>query len=191
MNEATGTCTAEIGVIGGSGLYEFLTDAVQIEVDTPFGRPSDPIVVGAVMGRQVAFVPRHGADHRWPPHRIPYRANLWALRSLGVGQILAPCAVGTLCHDRPIGSLVIPDQVIDRTSGRASTYFDGPPAGVVHVSFADPYCPTGRAAVSERGAGSWLGALHRGHPRGDRGPALLQPRGVALVCRSRARRSSG
>jgi 5'-methylthioadenosine phosphorylase len=138
---------AEIGVIGGSGLYQFLTDAVQVEVDTPFGPPSDPLVVGEVAGRRVAFVPRHGADHRWPPHRIPYRANLWALRALGVGQVLAPCAVGSLRHDRPIGALVIPDQVVDRTSGRCGTFFDGPPAGVVHVSFADPYCPAGRAAA--------------------------------------------
>lgn len=156
MAVRTGTSAAEIGVIGGSGLYEFLADAVEVEVETPFGPPSDPIVIGDVMGRQVAFVPRHGADHRWPPHRIPYRANLWALRALGVGQILAPYAVGSLRQDRPIGSLVLPDQVVDRTSGRAGTFFDGPPAGVVHVSFADPYCPTGRGVVAERaGAGGW------------------------------------
>jgi 5'-methylthioadenosine phosphorylase len=139
---------AEIGVIGGSGLYEFLPDAERIEVDTPYGPPSDPLVVGAVAGRRVAFLPRHGADHRFPPHRIPYRANLWALRMLGVAQVLAPCAVGSLRHDRPIGALVIPDQVVDRTSGRAGTFYDGPPAGVVHVSFADPYCPDGRAVAA-------------------------------------------
>ena len=87
---------AEIGVIGGSGFYEFLTDASEVVVDTPYGAPSDPIVTGEVAGRTVAFVPRHGRDHRFPPHQIPYRANLWALRSLGVRQILAPTAVGSL-----------------------------------------------------------------------------------------------
>lgn len=138
---------AEIGVLGGSGLYRFLPDAEQIDIDTPYGPTSDPVVLGAVAGRAVAFLPRHGADHRWPPHRIPYRANLWALRELGVRQVLAPCAVGSLRHDRPIGSLVIPDQIVDRTSGRTSTFFDGPPAPVGHASFADPYCPRGRAVT--------------------------------------------
>ncbi|MGZ6839722.1 MAG: phosphorylase family protein, partial [Frankiaceae bacterium] len=83
---------ADIGVIGGSGFYEFLESADEVSVDTPYGVPSDPIVTGEVAGRRVAFVPRHGRDHRFPPHKIPYRANLWALRSLGVRQILAPTA---------------------------------------------------------------------------------------------------
>ena len=87
---------ADIGVIGGSGFYEFLESADEVSVDTPYGVPSDPIVTGEVAGRTVAFVPRHGRDHRFPPHKIPYRANLWALRSLGVRQILAPTAVGSL-----------------------------------------------------------------------------------------------
>jgi 5'-methylthioadenosine phosphorylase len=143
----SGTPRAEIGVIGGSGFYQFLTGAEPVAVSTPWGDPSDPVVVGEVAGRSVAFLPRHGADHRWPPHRIPYRANLWALRQLGVTQVLAPCAVGSLRHDRPIGALVIPDQLVDRTSGRASTFFDGPPAPVAHASFADPYCAVGRAVA--------------------------------------------
>ena len=148
--------SAEIGVIGGSGLYEFLDDAVTVEVDTPYGPPSDPIVVGEVGGRRVAFLPRHGVDHRWPPHLIPYRANLWALRSVGVQQVLAPSAVGSLTHDFPIGTLVVPDQVVDRTSGRERTYYDGPPAGVVHVGFADPYCPAGRElALACTSAAGW------------------------------------
>jgi 5'-methylthioadenosine phosphorylase len=111
--------------------------------------------VGEISGRRVAFVPRHGRDHRWPPHLIPYRANLWALRSFGVRQVLAPCAVGSLRADYPAGTLVVPDQVVDRTAGRAQTFYDGPPAKVVHVSCADPYCPTGRAAAvaSAREAG--------------------------------------
>ncbi|GAA0603843.1 S-methyl-5'-thioadenosine phosphorylase [Sporichthya brevicatena] len=145
---------AEIGVIGGSGLYEFLDDAVTVDVATPYGPPSDPLVVGEIAGRRVAFLPRHGADHRWPPHRIPYRANLWALRAVGVRQVLAPAAVGSLTHELPIGTLVVPDQVLDRTSGRDRTYYDGPPAGVVHVGFADPYCPAGRAAALQASAAS-------------------------------------
>src|SRR2546430_343016 len=126
---------AEIAVVGGSGFYEFLEDAEEVALDTPFGAPSDPITVGEVAGRQVAFLPRHGRDHRFPPHRIPFRANLWALRSLGVRQILAPSAVGALTLDLPPGTLVVPDQIVDRTSGRKQTYYDA--GGPVHVGFAD------------------------------------------------------
>jgi 5'-methylthioadenosine phosphorylase len=133
-----------IGVIGGSGLYSFLDVVDEIEVDTPWGRPSNPIAVGRVAGRPVAFLPRHGADHRFPPHRIPYRANLWALRAVGVRQVLAPCAVGSLTSALGPGSLVVPDQLVDRTSGRAQTFYD---VGAVHVAAADPYCPVGRATV--------------------------------------------
>ena len=135
---------AQIGVLGGSGLYALLEDARSIEVDTPYGAPSAPVVVGDVQGRAVAFLPRHGRSHEHPPHRIPYRANLWALRSLGVRQVLAPCAVGGLRPELGPGSLVVMDQLVDRTSGRVQTYYD---RGAVHVPFADPYCPTGRAAA--------------------------------------------
>jgi 5'-methylthioadenosine phosphorylase len=135
--------TAAVGVIGGSGFYAFLDDAVEIEVDTPYGAPSDPPVVGTVAGRRVAFLARHGRDHRFPPHRIPYRANLWTLRALGVREVLAPCAVGSLRAELAAGALVVPDQLVDRT-GRAQTYYD---VGAVHVAFADPYCPRGRTAA--------------------------------------------
>jgi 5'-methylthioadenosine phosphorylase len=138
------TPRAEIGVIGGSGLYALLEGATAHDVDTPYGAPSDRVTVAEVGGRQVAFLPRHGRDHRFPPHRIPYRANLWALRSLGVGQVLAPCAVGGLRPELGPGSFVVPDQLIDRTSGREQTYYD---TGAIHVPFADPYCPRGRATV--------------------------------------------
>jgi 5'-methylthioadenosine phosphorylase len=137
---------AEIGVIGGSGLYALLERAEEFEVDTPYGAPSDPITVASVNGRRVAFLPRHGRDHRYPPHKIPYRANIWALREIGVRQILAPCAVGGLRPELGPGTFVVPDQLIDRTSGRVQTFYD---EGAVHVSFADPYCPTGRAVVLE------------------------------------------
>jgi 5'-methylthioadenosine phosphorylase len=139
-----------IGVIGGSGFYAFLEHAEQVHLTTPYGDPSAPVVVGDVAGRRVAFLPRHGADHRYPPHRIPYRANLWALRSLGVRQVLAPCAVGGLRPELGPGTLVVPDQLVDRTSGRQQTYYD---TGAVHVSFADPYCPAGRQAVLRTAAG--------------------------------------
>jgi 5'-methylthioadenosine phosphorylase len=135
---------ADVGVIGGSGFYAFLDDAVDVPVSTPYGDPSDPLVVGDVAGRSVAFVPRHGHDHRYPPHRINYRANLWALRSLGVRQVLAPCAVGSLRPDLGPGRLVVPDQLVDRTTTRVQTFYD---SGAVHVTFADPYCPTGRQVV--------------------------------------------
>ncbi|BCB85002.1 purine nucleoside phosphorylase [Phytohabitans suffuscus] len=134
-------------MIGGSGLYALLEGATEFTVDTPYGPPSDPITIAEVGDRTVAFLPRHGRDHRYPPHRIPYRANLWALRSLGVRQVLAPCAVGGLRPELGPGTFVIPDQLVDRTSGRAQTYYD---QGAVHISFADPYCPVGRETV--RGA---------------------------------------
>ena len=135
---------ADIGVIGGSGLYALLDGATEHEVSTPFGAPSDAVTVADVGGRRVAFLPRQGRDHRFPPHRIPYRANLWALRSLGVRQIIAPCAVGGLRPELGPGTFVVPDQLIDRTSGREHTFYD---TGAVHVSFADPYCPVGRSTA--------------------------------------------
>jgi 5'-methylthioadenosine phosphorylase len=136
-----------VGVIGGSGFYTFLEDAHHVRVETPFGEPSDEVAVGHVGGRPVAFLARHGRDHRYAPHRVNYRANLWALRSLGVRQVLAPCAVGSLVPEHGPGTLVVPDQVIDRTWGRPQTLYDEP-GPVVHVPFADPYCPHGRAVVS-------------------------------------------
>jgi 5'-methylthioadenosine phosphorylase len=147
------TAQATIGVIGGSGFYSLFDRADEVKADTPFGAPSDTITVGEVAGRQVAFLPRHGRDHRFPPHRIPYRANLWALRALGVRQVLAPSAVGSLTIDYPPGTLVIPDQQVDRTRGREDTYYD---TGAVHVPFADPYCPHGRSrAVAAAQAAGW------------------------------------
>src|ERR1700761_5239810 len=169
---------ADIGVIGGSGFYEFLAGAEEVPVSTPFGDPSEPVLVGEVAGRRVAFLPRHGRDHRFPPHQIPYRANLWALRALGVRRILAPSAVGSLTPAYGPGKLVIPDQLVDRTTGRTQTYYD---RLAVHVSFADPYCPSGRAhAVSvARQAGG--GRRRVGHPGRHRRAALLHPGRVPLV----------
>lgn len=130
--------TAEIGIFGGSGFYSFLEDVEKVVVDTPWGPPSSSVHLGTVGGRRVAFLPRHGRGHRFPPHRINYRANLWALRELGVRRILGPCAAGSLQPEIPPGHVVVCDQLVDRTSGRDQTFFDGPVTN--HVSFADPYC---------------------------------------------------
>ncbi|MGH3540805.1 MAG: S-methyl-5'-thioadenosine phosphorylase [Mycobacterium sp.] len=144
-----GPSSAEIGVIGGSGFYELFDTADTVTVSTPYGLPSCALTIGEIEGRRAAFLPRHGPDHRLPAHQINYRANMWALRQLGVRRVLAPCAVGSLRRDRGPGSVVVPDQVVDRTQGRASSFYDH---GAVHVSFADPYCPTGAEAVSKAGA---------------------------------------
>ena len=141
-----GPARADIGVIGGSGFYSFLTDTERLSITTPFGDPSDDVVIGDLAGRRVAFLARHGQGHRFPPHRVNYRANLWALRSVGVRQVLAPCAVGSLKPEHGPGTIVVPDQVVDRTWGRDHTVYDGI-GPVVHVGFADPYCPRGREAV--------------------------------------------
>ncbi|MDR1430632.1 MAG: S-methyl-5'-thioadenosine phosphorylase [Propionibacteriaceae bacterium] len=142
----------DIGIIGGSGFYEFLSDSETVHVETPFGKPSAAISIGAVGGRLVAFIPRHGKNHEFAPHRVNFRANLWALRSLGVRQVLAPCAVGALAAERGPGDLVVPDQVVDRTWGREHTVY-GEEGPVVHISFAEPYCPRLRAAYLQAAAG--------------------------------------
>ena len=132
-------------MIGGSGFYSFLDDPEQVAVDTPYGAPSAPVSIGSVAGRRVAFLPRHGAHHEHPPHRINYRANQWALRSLGVRQVLAPCAVGGLRADVAPGDVVVPDQLVDRTWGREQSFVE---SGACHVPFADPYCDRLSAAVA-------------------------------------------
>jgi 5'-methylthioadenosine phosphorylase len=136
---------APAAVIGGTGFYEFLDDVTEVPVETPYGDPSAPPVVGLVAGLPVAFLPRHGKGHAYPPHLVNYRANLWALRSLGVRQVLAPCAVGGLLPTVAPGDIVVPDQLVDRTSGRTQTYVE---RGAVHVPFADPYCDRLSAAVA-------------------------------------------
>ena len=151
---------AEIGVIGGSGFYEFLDDAVDVEVDTPWGEPSGAVAVGTVGGRSVAFLPRHGRHHEIPPHRINGRANLWALRELGVERVIGPCASGSINAEIGPGELVILDQLVDRTWGRADTFLES--SVVEHVSFADPYCPELRQAIAgaAEGAGWKEGMVH-------------------------------
>jgi len=130
---------AEVGIFGGSGFYKLLENAEERWVETPYGSPSDTVVLGELGGKRVAFLPRHGGKHLFPPHMINYRANLWAMKSLGVQRIISPCAAGSLqTHVKP-GSFVVCDQYVDRTSGRKDTFYDGPIS--THVSAAEPYCP--------------------------------------------------
>ncbi|MGH9095715.1 MAG: MTAP family purine nucleoside phosphorylase, partial [Acidimicrobiales bacterium] len=145
------TRSAEIAVIGGSGFYSYLGHPVEVRPTTPWGEPSGPITVGDVGGRQVAFLPRHGPTHAVPPHRINHRANLWALRDLGVRRVIGPCAVGSLQPSIQPGDFMVLDQLVDRTWGRADTYLDGP--DVNHIGFADPYCPELGAVLVAAGAG--------------------------------------
>ena len=153
---------AEIAIIGGSGFYRFLDDATEVSVDTPFGPPSGPVTVGSVGGRAVAFLARHGARHHLAPHSVNYRANLWALKELGVTRVIGPCAVGSLqAHIGP-GDLVVLDQLLDRTWGRPDTFVTGPQ--VDHVSFADPYCSELSAVLAGAATrpGGWPGRVHTG-----------------------------
>jgi 5'-methylthioadenosine phosphorylase len=152
---------AKIGVIGGSGLYDIegMTDVEEVDINTPFGRPSDAIVVGQLEGVGVAFLPRHGRGHRILPTEVPVRANLYALKSLGVERVIAINSVGSLKEEYRPGDLLIPDQLIDRTRSRVNTFFgDGV---VVHIPFADPFCPVLSRVVY--GAAAEAGAtVHRG-----------------------------
>jgi 5'-methylthioadenosine phosphorylase len=141
--------SAEIGVFGGSGFYSFLTDVETVDLDTPYGRPSAPPMIGDVGGRRVAFIPRHGVKHEFPPHQVPYRANAWAMKELGVVRVLGPNACGSLQpHVKP-GDFVICDQLVDRTRSRPHTFYDGPVS--THISFADPYCETMRQVTIDAG----------------------------------------
>lgn len=126
-----------------------MEDVREVRVDTPWGEPSGPVAIGSVGERPVAFLARHGQKHQFPPHRVNYRANVWAMKEVGVGRLFGPCAAGSLQpHVKP-GEFVICDQLVDRTSGRPSTFYDGP--DTTHVSFADPYCPTMRDALIANG----------------------------------------
>jgi 5'-methylthioadenosine phosphorylase len=138
---------ADIGVFGGSGFYSLIDNAHEEWVETPYGAPSDKVALGEIGGRHVAFLPRHGKDHRFPPQAINYRANLYAMKTLGVKWIIGPTAAGSLDKRVKPGSMVVSDQLVDRTSGRKDTFYDGPIT--THVSFADPYCPTLRPIAVE------------------------------------------
>jgi 5'-methylthioadenosine phosphorylase len=143
---------AEIGVFGGSGFYSFLENVIEVGIETPYGPPAAPVSIGEIAGRRVAFLPRHGLRHEWLPHRINYRANLWAMHRLGVTRVLQPGVAP--------GDFVVCDQLVDRTWGRADTFYEGPVPH--HVSYADPYCPELAAFAAERAAMAGI----RVHPSG-------------------------
>ncbi|MFN8103975.1 MAG: S-methyl-5'-thioadenosine phosphorylase [Acidimicrobiia bacterium] len=137
----------EFGVFGGSGFEELLEDAAHVDVETPWGPPAAAIAVGSLGGRRVAFLPRHGMAHEFPPHMVPYRANVWAMRRLGVRRLVGPCAAGSLQRSVEPGHFVVADQLVDRTKSRGDTFFDGAPEPTTHISFSDPYCADLRAAA--------------------------------------------
>jgi 5'-methylthioadenosine phosphorylase len=128
-----------VGIFGGSGFYRFLDDVEEVAVETPYGPPSARIRIGDIEGTRVAFMPRHGDDHSLPPHGINYRANIWAMREVGVRRIVGPSACGSLKPELEPGTFLVCDQFVDRTTGREATFYDGPQT--THVSAADPYCP--------------------------------------------------
>lgn len=134
---------ADIGIIGGSGFYKFFEtegeNVREINITTPYGNPSDSITIGKIGNHSVAFIPRHGKDHRFLPHTINYKANVWALKALGVTRVISPCAAGSLQSNVKPGEFVICDQFVDWTDARKSTFFEGPIC--VHPSAAEPYCP--------------------------------------------------
>ena len=136
-----------IGIFGGSGFYTFLDDITEVPVATPYGPPSAPVRIGTIEGREVAFMPRHGDEHTLPPHRINYRANVWAMKEVGVDRIIGPSACGSLKPELSPGTFVLCDQFVDRTANRESTFYDGPQT--THVSAADPYCPDLRRLLVE------------------------------------------
>jgi 5'-methylthioadenosine phosphorylase len=140
---------ADVGVFGGSGFYSFLDDVAEVTIDTPFGPPAAPVAVGRLGDVRVAFIPRHGPKHDTPPHKVNYRANVWALREAGVGAIVGSFAAGSLRPDIHPGEFVVIDQLVDRTWGRPDTFFDGPE--VRHVTFADPYDERLRRILVEAG----------------------------------------
>jgi 5'-methylthioadenosine phosphorylase len=141
-----------VGVFGGSGFYRLLDEVELIQADTPYGKPSDSIAIGNIAGNRVAFLPRHGSRHTIPPAAINYRANLWAFKELGVERVIAPVAAGSLQPHIQPGHFVVCDQFIDRTWGRADSYYmEGP--RVAHLSAADPYCPELRSLAVEIGRG--------------------------------------
>jgi len=146
----TTDASAEVGIFGGTGFYRFLDNIAEIAVQTPYGPPSARPAIGDLGGRKVAFLARHGLNHEYPAHAVNYRANLWAMRKLGVQRVLAPCSVGSLQPGIHPGEFVICDQLVDRTRGRGDTFFNGPVVNC--VSFADPYCPELRQAAIDAAA---------------------------------------
>lgn len=131
----------EIGIFGGTGIYDsgLLEEAEEVDVETPYGKPSDSITVGVFKGRKIAFLPRHGKNHTIPPHMINYRANIWAFKELGITRIIAPSAVGSLKKNVKPGDFALPNQFLDFTKSRIGSFSEE--GRVIHISVADPFCP--------------------------------------------------
>ena len=163
---------AKIAVIGGSGLYKMkeLTDIEEVDIDTPFGKPSAPITIGRLEGVGIAFLPRHGRGHRISPTEVPYRANIYALKSLGVELIIAINTAGSFKLEIKPGDLVIPDQLIDRTRNRANSFFGE--GIVVHIPFAEPFCPVLSQIVFEAAREAGASVHSKGTYVAMEGPAF-------------------
>lgn len=149
INDIKPTKQAEIGIIGGTGVYDpkMLKNVKKVEIKTPFGRPSDDIRIGTLAGRKIAFINRHGPGHSIPPHMVNSRANIWALKKLGITRILSPGAVGSLKENYEPGDIVITDQFVDFTKGRKNTFFES--GKVYHTSLADPFCDELRLSLAD------------------------------------------
>jgi 5'-methylthioadenosine phosphorylase len=162
----------EFGVIAGSGIHTIpgLEIIDSVKVSSPHGEPSDHYRIGALSGREIVFLPRHGSLHHIPPHRINYRANIWGFRELGVKRILSLGAAGGISREMKPGSLVLLDQIIDRTSGREATFYDE--HEVVHIDFTEPFCPDLRKALLVSAAQSDIPVLGRGTYIAVNGPRL-------------------
>lgn len=163
-----------LAIIGGTGLsrIEGIDDVRHKVVPTPFGEPSGPVTIGRMQGCEVVFLPRHGYNHRIPPHQVNYRANIWALRELGVSRILAVAAVGSIHPDMGPGALVVPDQLIDYTWGRPSTYYEGDLDSVTHVDFTYPYDSYLRETFLTAGRALDLSMIDGGTYGATQGPRL-------------------
>ena len=164
----------DLAIIGGTGVYRLaaLEGAEAVQGDTPYGAPSGPVRVGRLAGRRVAFLARHGEGHSLPPHRVNYRANLWQLKALGARRVLAINTVGGITDRFGPRVLALPDQLIDYTWGRTSSFWDGEGGEVLHVDFGDPYTPSLRKAVREAAARSGTALVDGGCYGATQGPRL-------------------
>ncbi len=163
---------AIIGVIGGSGLYDVpdLKIKDSVRVSTPYGEPSDLYKTGRWLDREVVFLPRHGSAHHIQPHKVNYRANIWGFRELGAGQIISICSSGGISPGMKPGMIAVPDQIIDMTNGRLSTFYDGD--DVVHVDFTEPFCPDMRRHVAAAAASAGAAVVNSGVYVCTNGPRL-------------------
>ena len=170
---------AKVGIFGGSGFYKFLKEYEELDVQTPYGAPSASLKLSSIGSHAVAFLPRHGEHHQFPPHMVPYRANLSAFSQVGVERVIGPCAVGSLDPRRKPGEFVICDQFVHFTTGRKDTFYDGPET--THISTADPYCPELRKIASESAGRLGIPFHSGGTVVVIQGPALLDEVGEPVL----------